>query len=487
MKAENHSSESEHLIQKKSSKKSGIRWLFFVISFLVFFIIISYGLLTYAAQSRTLPFVTYQGQDVGLKSFSEVTKVVLQSDKQIKKFKVQLALDGKQNEIPIEELGISVQSSKTVDSIFNFGKKNIYIPLPTFSYFEKIFKKKSSAPVTIKYSSDTEKKLTDVFPDSKKDSVNPAITLENGSLKVANESSGTKADVNDLIKKIENKLNGNLAGVIQVQRIQTKSNYNASDIQVFQADIESMINQQLSLQSNAKKLTVKKEDLLGFVDLERTILNQKLTLSDQAITDYLNNVASKTFNITGKKREISDVDNSVIYQGQEGQQIDITQSLQNIKDALENKSKTAKLVVATSPILEERISAGYNLGKYPGKYIEVNLTHQMLYTIDGNQLVNSYMVSTGKWSMPTPVGEYTINNKDPRAYSGEFGLYMPYWMAFIGSQYGIHELPEWPDGRKEGESHLGTPVSHGCIRLGRGSAEEVYNWAEVGTQVFIHK
>jgi lipoprotein-anchoring transpeptidase ErfK/SrfK len=60
-------------------------------------------------------------------------------------------------------------------------------------------------------------------------------------------------------------------------------------------------------------------------------------------------------------------------------------------------------------------------------------------------------------------------------------------MAFIGSEYGIHELPEWPDGTKEGESHLGTPVSHGCVRLGRGDAQAVYDWVEVGTPVFIHR
>jgi lipoprotein-anchoring transpeptidase ErfK/SrfK len=29
-------------------------------------------------------------------------------------------------------------------------------------------------------------------------------------------------------------------------------------------------------------------------------------------------------------------------------------------------------------------------------------------------------------------------------------------------------------------------VSHGCIRLGIGPAETLYNWTEVGTPVYIY-
>lgn len=94
-------------------------------------------------------------------------------------------------------------------------------------------------------------------------------------------------------------------------------------------------------------------------------------------------------------------------------------------------------------------------------------------------------VSTGKAGYETPAGTYTVNNKVPRAWSRTYGLWMPYWMSFIGSQYGIHELPEWPGGLKEGANHLGIPVSHGCVRLGVGPAQWLYNWADVGTTVVV--
>jgi lipoprotein-anchoring transpeptidase ErfK/SrfK len=64
---------------------------------------------------------------------------------------------------------------------------------------------------------------------------------------------------------------------------------------------------------------------------------------------------------------------------------------------------------------------------------------------------------------------------------------MPFWMAVAADgKFGIHELPEWPGGYKEGANHLGIPVSHGCIRLGVGPAKQVYDWTEVGTPVVIY-
>ncbi len=122
-----------------------------------------------------------------------------------------------------------------------------------------------------------------------------------------------------------------------------------------------------------------------------------------------------------------------------------------------------------------------------GRYIDVDLAHQTMVLFDNGQAVGSYLISSGKRGMDTPKGEFSIYNKAPRPWSKTYGLYMPYWMAFTADgKFGIHELPEWPGGYKEGADHLGRPVSHGCIRLGVGSAKEVYDWADTGTVVMVH-
>lgn len=99
--------------------------------------------------------------------------------------------------------------------------------------------------------------------------------------------------------------------------------------------------------------------------------------------------------------------------------------------------------------------------------------------------VASYPISSGKRSTPTPVGTYQVLNKHPRAWSRMAKLWMPDWMAFTTKGHGIHELPEWPSGLKEGAAHLGIPVSHGCVRLGIGPAKKIYDWSPIGTPVIV--
>jgi len=117
--------------------------------------------------------------------------------------------------------------------------------------------------------------------------------------------------------------------------------------------------------------------------------------------------------------------------------------------------------------------------------IEINLSEQKLFYFLDDQLWKEFLVSTGKASMPTPQGEFEIVNKNSKAWSNTYKLWMPYWLGLANGSFGIHELPLWPNGYREGENHLGKAVSHGCIRLGVGSAQYLYDRLEIGTKVVI--
>lgn len=118
--------------------------------------------------------------------------------------------------------------------------------------------------------------------------------------------------------------------------------------------------------------------------------------------------------------------------------------------------------------------------------IEVNLKKQKLSFLVGGQVWKEFTVSSGKASTPTPKGTFNIVNKSKKAWSKAHGLWMPYWLGLNRGGVGIHELPVWPNGYREGANHLGTPVSHGCVRLGIGPAQYLYNRVDVGTKVVIN-
>lgn len=122
-----------------------------------------------------------------------------------------------------------------------------------------------------------------------------------------------------------------------------------------------------------------------------------------------------------------------------------------------------------------------------GRYIDIDLSSQTLFIFEDGQEKGAYKVSTGKRGMNTPEGTFKVRLKAERPWSKKYGLYMPWFIGFTSLGHGIHELPEWPGGYKEGASHLGTPVSHGCVRLGVGPAKTVYDFVSVGDPIVIHQ
>ncbi len=118
------------------------------------------------------------------------------------------------------------------------------------------------------------------------------------------------------------------------------------------------------------------------------------------------------------------------------------------------------------------------------KLVVVDSREQELDYRAGGVVIEKFKVSTGVPKSPTPKGVFTVTAKAQKAWS-RYGLWMPNWLGLGSGKFGIHELPIWPDGRREGESHLGKPASHGCIRLGRDDSRVLYEFAELGTKVII--
>lgn len=118
--------------------------------------------------------------------------------------------------------------------------------------------------------------------------------------------------------------------------------------------------------------------------------------------------------------------------------------------------------------------------------ILIDLKKQKMQYLVSGSVLKEFPVSSGKPSMKTPSGSFKITNKNKKAWSNTYKLWMPYWLGLGSGRIGIHELPFWPSGYREGANHLGTPVSHGCVRLGIGAAKYIYERVNVGTSVIIN-
>jgi len=114
------------------------------------------------------------------------------------------------------------------------------------------------------------------------------------------------------------------------------------------------------------------------------------------------------------------------------------------------------------------------------RWIDVDLTNQMVYAYEGETVVNSFLVSTGTWLTPTVTGKHKIYVKVRVQDMSGPGYHLkdvPYVMFFSGD-YGLHGT-YW-------HNNFGTPMSRGCVNLRTSDAEWFYNWAEIGTPVVTH-
>lgn len=145
----------------------------------------------------------------------------------------------------------------------------------------------------------------------------------------------------------------------------------------------------------------------------------------------------------------------------------------------------------TKYLLPDASSNTANIDFDAERHVDINLSTQTMQFYVGETLVREYRVSSGKAKTPTPTGTFHILYKQTLRVGGEWPHYrMPYWQAFSKWGHGLHSLPYLAnDGGsfwKEARSHIGIPVSHGCVRMWDENAEELYGFTEVGDRVVIH-
>jgi ribosomal protein L24E len=122
-----------------------------------------------------------------------------------------------------------------------------------------------------------------------------------------------------------------------------------------------------------------------------------------------------------------------------------------------------------------------------GRRIVYSNKEQRLWLVEANGVVShSYLVS-GRHGLPA-VGVDHVYSKVPTSPSGD--LTLPWTLRFShassGAPIDIHGIPLRPDGSPiEPDSLLGTPESHGCVRMNQADAEFVWNWSTVGTTVVV--
>lgn len=106
--------------------------------------------------------------------------------------------------------------------------------------------------------------------------------------------------------------------------------------------------------------------------------------------------------------------------------------------------------------------------------IAVSIEKQRVKVYDANGLFAEAPVSTGTKSHPTPMGVFSIIQKNRHHVSNLYAASMPYMQRITWSGVAMHTGPL-----------PGYAASHGCIRLPNEFAARMWTWTKMGTRVIV--
>jgi len=133
-------------------------------------------------------------------------------------------------------------------------------------------------------------------------------------------------------------------------------------------------------------------------------------------------------------------------------------------------------------------SAEISLGSAQELLIDVDISEQKVRIYQAGKLIQEWLASTGVNNC-TPLGWFTIQNRGDWFFSEEYQEGAVWWVSF--KDWGIYLFHSIPMDRQrtviaEEQIKLGTPVSHGCVRLATDNAKWIYDNIPSDTPVYIH-
>lgn len=432
---------------------------------------------------KILPKVKIAGVKVGGKTPTEAKKIVADYTNQLNQNGIQITYADQSLKPKLADTGISFDVDKTIDNAYSYGRTG-----STFAKLKENVKMIFTRPNTnLEIVTDQAKLdayLSQVAQTAEIQPVNATLQVDDkGQINLVPEKIGRGID--------RDKLKSDLTSLINKHDLNGKISLVVSDLQpaVFSPETANARIQAEQFMAAApvtstfedQSFTASKATVGSWLDFTPSGNQLVTSVSNGKIANYVKTIANK---ITIKKvdRVVMDGTGEVLEEGQDGRGVSTDQLISDIYKRVSSHKAGASIAIGTYVITKGEITKNPHAeaGRYPGRYIDVNLSEQTLYAFDGFNLVNQFLISSGTYSHPTPTGEYHVYGKSRVTEMKGEGYDLPgvEWVSWWSGDYSIHGT-YW-------HHNFGHPMSHGCVNASNSDAEWIYNWNDIGTPVYVH-
>lgn len=257
------------------------------------------------------------------------------------------------------------------------------------------------------------------------------------------------------------------------------------------ADIDGMVQQALDASRDGSFPTrLVREATGGEVDKQ---IASEVHYSQQSVNRFVRHVADE-INRDPQDASVSpSADSLNVVPGKPGRKVRDNQLTRKLNAAIRRRGKQ-RTVLATVHSTKPEVTTSEVAGKYP-TYLTVDQSSFTVRLWKDLKLVKSYPIAVGQSAYPTPYGLFSIQDKqvDPvwsvpnSEWAGELAgttvaggtgenPLKSRWMG-VTDGVGFHGTSE--------DSSIGTPASHGCMRMHVSDVEDLYERVDVGTPVYI--
>lgn len=257
----------------------------------------------------------------------------------------------------------------------------------------------------------------------------------------------------------------------------------------FQAKLQSIVGQPASLTVGSFSEPVKSDTIKSWLQItaNKDKSEYYIHVKESAIGDSLIKEANTYAKTPVNQLTVTEDGNSrVVVAGKDGRALSDpnglkTQAHEVAKNVLAGKGLQFNTPLAAVPF-QSVTPAAYN------KLIVADVTTKKMWAFQNGNQVNSWLISAGKPSTPTPLGQFKVYAKftvqDMRGTNPDGTPYFqPHvrWISYFYQGSAVHGV-YWRPSSWFGVNNS----SHGCIGLPENQAKWVYDWAPVGTPVIVH-
>ncbi len=445
-----------------------------------------------AAAAAWVEGVIYPGVSVAGKNLGGLTRTqaegVLQSMPLARHYRV--AVGDKVFEATNDQLGAEYDIPATVNLAYSLGRQSNVALLG-------LWQAPRDGQLAFAYRIDQERldKFTSQIVDSVGTSPkNAGIVVRDGAIVTVPAEPGFQVDAQKLTSLIASSLGSATDQAFRLHPEPVDAPIQENDTADARKEVQTLLARQVTYVYEGRTFKPTAADVGHWIAVnpvkENHATNLTVSINEQEVRGYIQSLANEiNQHAVSKKVTVKNGQSTVDREGQDGLAVDQETAVQATLTGMRADTESTTITLQTNPVPFKTETYRTTTLDAP-KYIEVNLSRQQAWAYENGQVVYSTPITSGATGagFPTVTGLFSVYYKatntylNGRQYGYNYNVFVKYWMPFY-SGYGLHDA-SWRSSFGGSDYYYGG--SHGCVNLPDAAAAFLYNWADVGTPVWVH-